>query len=525
MEESVKVTIYTQVYNTKPYLRQCVESVLHQTYPHFEYYVIDNGSTDGCKEILEEYAAADRRIKLLRSEKNQIPAPGARIAREEGLGRYYTALDSDDWWEPDFLERLIGFLEAEDLDIACTGSMVYFQEQKSERVKRKLPRRVALTRQEFAEQYHKYGMFPNTIWGSVMKRELLRTVLLGISLETSYPFGMDTVHMLEYLKLCRRIGIDNSALYHYRVRPKSATFVYDPRRFDGILFRRDRIGQFLEQHQAMTPEMRGWWMVTHLLYMVRELELLRDSTLEAQEKLRQCARFSREPMTPQLMGSSGTDPQVTSLQRKWRTAAWEILLQAAPSVTEALAEDWDAVTQVLCPQCRSAVRPDTVSFFAGEDLRALLLADDKKALLCGLLHRLRDGRQAAGPELGNAALALVPEDSPLRTVSNPQFFVEYADLCSLLLEGNYLFRLEDMTGSLMSGRALALPVDYLNLYLTLAVLTEQVPAFLFGKLRLAETYLELGQREPCQAVLRDLEEMGMADNEELRALRRKLQAL
>lgn len=522
MEESVMVTIYTQVYNTKPYLRQCVESVLHQTYPHFEYYLIDNGSTDGCKEILEEYAAADRRIKLLRNEKNQLPPIGVRIPLEEGLGRYYTDLDSDDWWEPDFLERLIGFLEAEDLDIACTGSMVYFQEQKSERVNRKLPRRVALTRQEFAEQYHKYGMFPNTIWGSVMKRELLRPVSVG----KPYPFGVDTVYMLEYLKRCRRIGIDDSALYHYRVSPRSLTFLYDPRRFDGILFRRDRIGQFLEQHQAMTPEMRGWWMVTHLLYMVRELELLRDSTLEAQEKLRQCARFSREPMTPQLMGSSGTDPQVTSLQRKWRTAAWEILLRAAPSVTEEPAEDWDAVTQVLCPQCRSAVRPDTVSFFAGEeDLRAPLLADDKKALFRRLLHCLRDGEQAADPELGALALALVPEDSPFCTVSDPQFFVEYADLCSLLLEGNYLFRLEDMTGSLMSGRALALPVDYLNLYLTLAVLTEQVPAFLFGKLRLAETYLELGQREPCQAVLRDLEEMGMADNEELQALRRRLQAL
>ena len=69
------ITIYTQVYNAKPYIRQCVESVLHQTYPHFEYYLADNGSTDGCKEILEEYAASDSRIKLFRNEKNVIPSP------------------------------------------------------------------------------------------------------------------------------------------------------------------------------------------------------------------------------------------------------------------------------------------------------------------------------------------------------------------------------------------------------------------------------------------------------------------
>ena len=65
MEKEIMITIYTQVYNTKPYIRQCVESVLHQTYPHFEYYLVDNASTDGCKEILEEYAAADPRIRIL----------------------------------------------------------------------------------------------------------------------------------------------------------------------------------------------------------------------------------------------------------------------------------------------------------------------------------------------------------------------------------------------------------------------------------------------------------------------------
>ena len=54
MKEPIMITICTLVYNTRPYIRQCVESVLNQTYPYFEYYLIDNGSVDGCKEILEE---------------------------------------------------------------------------------------------------------------------------------------------------------------------------------------------------------------------------------------------------------------------------------------------------------------------------------------------------------------------------------------------------------------------------------------------------------------------------------------
>ena len=65
------VTIYTLVYNTKPFLTRCVESVLNQTFTEFEYILIDNGSTDGCKELLEEYAAHDGRIRLIRFEENR----------------------------------------------------------------------------------------------------------------------------------------------------------------------------------------------------------------------------------------------------------------------------------------------------------------------------------------------------------------------------------------------------------------------------------------------------------------------
>ena len=69
MRNQALVSIYTQVYNTKSYLEKCILSVLNQTFPNFEYILIDNGCTDGCKEILEHYAAQDNRIRLIRYEK------------------------------------------------------------------------------------------------------------------------------------------------------------------------------------------------------------------------------------------------------------------------------------------------------------------------------------------------------------------------------------------------------------------------------------------------------------------------
>ena len=94
------VTIYTQVYNTKSFLPQCIDSVLKQTYQDFEYVLVDNGSDDGCQEILERYAAQDCRIRLVRFEANRIGPIWLQIAQESSPGKYIANLDSDDWWEP-----------------------------------------------------------------------------------------------------------------------------------------------------------------------------------------------------------------------------------------------------------------------------------------------------------------------------------------------------------------------------------------------------------------------------------------
>jgi Glycosyl transferase family 2 len=60
------VSVVTPFYNTEPYLAQCIESVLAQTYPHFEFILMDNCSTDGSGEIAESYARRDPRIRLIR---------------------------------------------------------------------------------------------------------------------------------------------------------------------------------------------------------------------------------------------------------------------------------------------------------------------------------------------------------------------------------------------------------------------------------------------------------------------------
>ena len=72
------VSVVTPFYNTAPYLAQCIESVLAQTYPHFEYILMDNCSTDGSAEIAETYARRDSRIRLIRCNERFVSWIGTR---------------------------------------------------------------------------------------------------------------------------------------------------------------------------------------------------------------------------------------------------------------------------------------------------------------------------------------------------------------------------------------------------------------------------------------------------------------
>lgn len=111
----VKVSIIMPVYNTAPYLRNSVGSVLGQTLADLELIAVDNGSTDGSGKILEEIAACDNRLKIF-----DMPRKGVSAARNEGLkhvnGKYMYFLDSDDELLPNTLAICLDECEKENLD-------------------------------------------------------------------------------------------------------------------------------------------------------------------------------------------------------------------------------------------------------------------------------------------------------------------------------------------------------------------------------------------------------------------------
>lgn len=119
------VSVIIPVYNVEEYLKECLESVVNQTYKNIEIITINDGSTDNSLNILKSYASKYKNIKII-SQKNS----GQSVARNVGInkanGKYIFFLDSDDYIMLNTLEELIKIMEKYNLDIIRFGAEPFF---------------------------------------------------------------------------------------------------------------------------------------------------------------------------------------------------------------------------------------------------------------------------------------------------------------------------------------------------------------------------------------------------------------
>ena len=113
------ISIIVPIYNTDCYLRQCLDSIINQSYKNFEVLLVNDGSVDDSAMICKEFAEKDSRIRYFEKENG-----GVSSARNLGLknvkGNYITFVDSDDWIEENYLEVLYNALKENEVDVAIS---------------------------------------------------------------------------------------------------------------------------------------------------------------------------------------------------------------------------------------------------------------------------------------------------------------------------------------------------------------------------------------------------------------------
>lgn len=131
VHSSPLVTVILPIYNVEKYLREGVDSVLKQTYPHLEILLIDDGSSDGSGAICDAYAEADERVKVIHQSN-----AGVSVARNRGLdlaqGDFVAFLDPDDYWDKRMVELCLAeFDRHPDTDVVDTHCLEFNLEGKA----------------------------------------------------------------------------------------------------------------------------------------------------------------------------------------------------------------------------------------------------------------------------------------------------------------------------------------------------------------------------------------------------------
>ncbi|NAS13505.1 glycosyltransferase family 2 protein [Poritiphilus flavus] len=122
------VSILIPFKNTAEFLPACLDSILKQSYTHWEVLAVDDHSTDSSREILDSYTAADPRIKVFSNTHEGI-IPALRIALKKSKGELISRMDSDDLMKPHKLQKLVGNLMDHGRGHVALGQVKYFSDR------------------------------------------------------------------------------------------------------------------------------------------------------------------------------------------------------------------------------------------------------------------------------------------------------------------------------------------------------------------------------------------------------------
>ena len=205
-------SIIIPVYNVAPYLRECLDSVLAQTFTDWEAICVDDGSTDGSDTILDEYAAKDSRLRVIHQ-----PNAGVSAARNKALdvarGAWLCFLDADDLLQEDFLVRLLDVAQNSNTDLAIGGVLRFGNERKDIFVG---PRVDGMFSPE--DLYVEYNSLCAWSCGKIYKRRLWDNVRFPVGI--AYSEDRYVLHKILYAY--PKVPFVADALYRYRTRSDSA---------------------------------------------------------------------------------------------------------------------------------------------------------------------------------------------------------------------------------------------------------------------------------------------------------------
>lgn len=221
------VSIIVPIYNVKPFLTQCIESIRNQTVKEIEIILIDDGSTDGCPEICDRFAAEDGRIRVFHQENAGVSA-ARNLGMKIAAGEWLMFADPDDWLEPNAAEILYEQAKSSSCDIVYAS---YYRNYPDEQVQFSMDSSKVgkyIVKQDFEIllegfiRCEKLKVNMTSPWGKIYRKSMIDT-----HADCRFPDGMkqgqDSIFNLYAFQNAGSVYVLDVPVYHYRVRPGSTS--------------------------------------------------------------------------------------------------------------------------------------------------------------------------------------------------------------------------------------------------------------------------------------------------------------
>ncbi len=233
------ISIIIPVYNTEQYLRQCLDSVINQSYHNLQVIIVDDGSPDGSPRICDEYMR-DSRVIVIHKENGGL-SDARNVGLDAALGDYIGFLDSDDWIDYDFYEVLLRTSLEQEADISCCGFK--WVGEGEEQIILFNPGKCMTPADEIADTLY-YNNLNVVVWNKLYVARLFENV--------RFPKGEIHEDEAVYCKIvgsADRIAHVDYSGYNYRKRQSSIVAnVYSPRRREIVLKNIERKRAYISKH-------------------------------------------------------------------------------------------------------------------------------------------------------------------------------------------------------------------------------------------------------------------------------------
>ena len=212
------ITAVMPVYNVAPYLPRALNSLINQTFTNYEIILVDDGSTDGCAGICDDYAGRHSNVRVMH-QRNGGVSDARNAGMLEARGRYIVFPDSDDWVAPDYLESFLLLKREYGSDLVCLGLCPV--DDKGVKWQKKDDFSVSLTSYEALEDMMGPGRFVSpSSWNKLFDLDIIRKN--GLMFDTDLARAEDLFFLTQYLLKCETVVYNNHAVYYYYNREGSA---------------------------------------------------------------------------------------------------------------------------------------------------------------------------------------------------------------------------------------------------------------------------------------------------------------